>query len=193
VFASCANIPKLLALWDYFYSDEGGMLYNGLTKEQGAATDPVYVKAGLQDGAYWFDADGGFVFNPRLSIAGAGGTLNFENFSAFEVIPYRQNKYTIEYAQEDAKNAARLWGLYPRDPNVRMMPAVTFSADDGKSVAAINTRISDIENTALAAFITGTTPLNDQNWERYVKQIQDAGVEELIRINQEVYIRFLKR
>jgi hypothetical protein len=50
----CENLPKLLNVLDYLYSEEGGRLISGgLTKETGAAENPVYQAAGFQDGLYW--------------------------------------------------------------------------------------------------------------------------------------------
>jgi hypothetical protein len=76
---ACKNPAKLLAIFDYLFTEEGGKLFYGITKEQGADTDPAMIAAGLQDGAYWYDASGNIVWNPLLTVA--GGPLDYSWFN----------------------------------------------------------------------------------------------------------------
>jgi hypothetical protein len=190
ITAACKNIPKLLSVMDYLYSDEGGMLYNGLTKEQGADTDPVYVKAGLQDGAYWFEGDT-LVFNPLFSRA--GGTLNHEPFMPNQMPGLWNNSYEKKYAAPEYKLGDATWGSYGDAKQTKLTSSISRPTDEDKIHANNTVAINDYVNTSVPKFIMGTTPLNDKTWADFKAQLKALGIEENLRIQQEAYDRYLAR
>jgi putative aldouronate transport system substrate-binding protein len=190
ITTACKNIPKLLAVMDYLFSDEGGMLYNGLTKEQGADTDPIYLKAGLQDGAYWLEGDTP-VFNPLLSRA--GGTLNHEPFMANQLPGMWNNSYENKYAAPEYKLGDAAWGAYEDAPQTRVSSSVSRPTGDDKIYSSNNAAINDYVSTSVPKFIIGTTPLNDQTWTEFKTRLRTLGIEENLRIQQEAYNRYLAR
>jgi hypothetical protein len=191
ITTKCGNIPKLLSVMDHMYSQEGGMLkVNGLTKEQGADTDPVYVKAGMTDGSYWFE-DGKMVFNPLLAYG--GGTLDYGSFcdmrlpGMLDITIYRQ-------AVNPRIQAADLqWAKY-KDTKIKKLPSgLSYPSDDEKKMSANSVAINDYVTSALPQFIMGTTALNDHAWAEFKAALLNLGAEENIRIQQAAYDRYLKR
>jgi hypothetical protein len=187
---ACKNIPKLLSVLDWLYSDEGSMLYNGLTKEQGADTDPVYVKAGLQDGAYWFEGDK-LVFNPMFSRA--GGKLNHEPFMPNQLPGLWNNSYENAIASPEYQNAHDVWGAYGGAKQTRLPSAISRPTSEDKIYANNTFAINDYIGSSVPKFIMGTTPLNDKTWADFKAQLVALGIYENLRILQEAYNRYMAR
>jgi hypothetical protein len=191
VTSKCKNIPKLLSVLDYMYSHEGGMLkVNGLTREQGADTDPVYVKAGMTDGSYWFE-DGKLVFNPLLAYG--GGTLDYDSFCDMR-LPGQLDRTIYRQAVAPKLQAADLqWAKYQDTKMKKLSSALSYSSDDEKKLRSNNVAMSDYVTSTLPKFIMGTQPLNDQAWAEFKATLRNLGAEENIRIQQAAYERWLKR
>jgi putative aldouronate transport system substrate-binding protein len=182
----CENLPKLLSIMDYLFSEEGSLLFaGGLTKELGAAENPVMVKFGLQDGMWWLE-DGKKVINPALqgkeALYLAGYRLSGLNSSNFFPETFeRDMKITV------------VWAPY-QDPKIKKVPgAISYTAEEEKSMSAKSVQINDYVNSMIPKFIMGTAPLNDQTWADFKAQLKALGVEENIRITQAAYERYLKR
>jgi hypothetical protein len=184
----CKNIPKLLSVLDYLYSDEGGMLYNGITKEQGADTDPICVKAGLEDGIYWFDESGKFVYNPILTAA--GGTVDIQPFVNRRVGLYNLSYYDIQNKSERELAADKVWGAYP-DAKIKKLPGGVDYGDDEAVFAENSTKIQDYLYSAISKFILGTTELNETTWKEYKDNINSLGGEQNLAIAQAAYDRYM--
>jgi putative aldouronate transport system substrate-binding protein len=192
VTAQCKNLPKLLSVFDYLYSEEGGYLKNGLTKETGAAENPIYVAAGLQDGVYWFEGDT-MVINPLMA--------SFSNYNGFLGMRFPgrmrpdSGKLPERFALERSNTA--IWNPYP-DAKFPKLPggygsgAARTSAED-EIYTPSYVRITDYLNSTVPKFIMGTQPLNDQTWAEFKAQVRNLGIEDNIRIQQAAYDRYLKR
>lgn len=187
----CKDIPKLLSIMDFMYSDEGAMMYIGLTKEQGADTDSIYAKADLQDGAYWFEGDQ-IVYNPLFSKA--GGTMNHEPFMSNRLPCLRNNTYDVEFAAKEFINANTIWGMYGEETTHYKLPgAISRPAEEDVLFTQNNTQLLDYVQTSVPKFIIGTTELSEETWEAYKAQLVAYGIEENLRIQQEAYDRYLNR
>jgi len=191
VYSGCKNIEKILAAWDFLYSEEGGMLNeHGLTVEQGADTDPIYVKGGMQEGAYWFE-DGEFVFNPLLAVS--GGTIDESAFIGIRLTGFHNNYYRIRASSELTKLASEKWTAYS-NPNKDKLPvALSYEVEEENILADNNVLIRDYVKTMVPKFIMGTETLDDEAWEKFQAQLVSYGVEEAIQIQQEAYDRYMNR
>jgi hypothetical protein len=190
--AKCQNLPKLLSILDYLYSEEGKMLKHGLTKENGAAENPYYISAGLQDGYYWFE-NGELVVNPILDTISEYNALfgnrlpGLSQIDKFYSPLHKTNNDITEPAWDPYPNAK-----FPKLPGIGGQGAVRTPEEE--AVYAPNyTRIMDYLNSEVARFIMGTQPLNDRTWEAFKAQLRNLGIEENTRIQQAAYDRWLKR
>ncbi|MDR0910865.1 MAG: extracellular solute-binding protein [Spirochaetaceae bacterium] len=188
---ACKNPEKLLAIFDYLYTDEGAKLYYGVTKEQGADKDPAMIKAKMQDGAYWYDAGGNFVWNPEITFG--GGKLDFSLFNDGRLPGLRPDKDIKPFNSDLDKLGESTWSAYSDSPMQLLPMTLSYTADDEKKIANNNVQIRDYLNVELAKFILGTTPLNDETWNAYTAQLKNLGVTENIALQQEAYNRWLKR
>ena len=190
ITTACENIPKLLSVLDYMYSEEGGMYFSGLTKEQGADTDPIYAKAGLQDGTYWFDENGEFVYNPLITYV--GGTISIEPFGSNRIPSRRNNTYLLGNSSDILKYADEIW-MGSKESNQGSVPPISYSPEDEITIKDNDTKISDYLRTSIPKFIMGTMPLDDDAWAEFKGQLVSLGLEENLEIRQEAYERYLNR
>jgi hypothetical protein len=191
VTKECDDIPKLLSVMDYVYSEEGGMLYMGLTVEQGATTDRYYVEAGLQDGAYWFDG-GKVVFNPLFTKA--GGTMNHEPFMNNRLPGIRNNRYDVEYASEIFIKANTVWSMYADTAKQSKLPSViSRPVSEDVQFTDATVKLADHTNSVVPQFIMGTLELNEKNWDEFKQQLIALGLNDNLRIQQDAYNRYLDR
>jgi putative aldouronate transport system substrate-binding protein len=194
VASTCKDIPTLLSAWDKLFTEEGAMLYMGITKAQGADTDPVMLKAGLQDGTYTMNADGTVTFNKLLSIANKGGRLDFTTFGENLIFPVHEYKYTNAAAPAIEQKANAMWTKYPMTDAWKMMSGnFTYTAADEKTMADNGARMKDITDTQLAKWIMGTDPINDATWNKFVKDMNDAGAAENCQILQKSWNTWMSR
>jgi hypothetical protein len=183
----CENLPKLLSIMDYLYTGEGGRLATcGLTKETGSAENPVMIKAGLQDGMYWYEGDT-LVVNPKLKDLDramfVGGRLSARN--------YTDTQYPDTL--EKIRAAAEMWDPYP-DAKLKAVPnSLSYTADEEAIIAANNTRVNDYYYSMVPKFIMGTVVLNDASWADFKKQLRSLGLDENLPLIQAAYDNYLKR
>jgi putative aldouronate transport system substrate-binding protein len=188
ITAKCKNIPKLLSALDYMYSDEGGRLKMlGLTKEQGADTDPVYIKAGMTEGAYWFE-DGKLVQNPLPVL-----TKSPDSFCDYRLPGLSDEAAFNQVASPKRKEEDRWWIKY-RDTKIqKLSSALSYPIEDENKMNSASAAMTDYISTSVPKFIVGTTTLNDQTWAEYRETLRNLGVDEILRIRQAAYDRWLKR
>jgi putative aldouronate transport system substrate-binding protein len=190
VTRACKNIPKLLSIMDFMYSSEGAMTFLGLTKEQGADTNPIYVKAGLQDGAYWFEGDK-IICNPLLTRG--GGTINHDYFVSNRLPGLRNYDYQEEITTPIYLVADRCWGAYPEARQEKLPSALYRTAEEDKTYAANNAMIQEYVSSSAPKFIMGIQPINDQAWADFQTRLVALGIVENLRIQQAAYDRYLRR
>jgi putative aldouronate transport system substrate-binding protein len=191
ITSACQNIPKLLSVLDFMYSEHGGrMRFIGLGAEDGAADNDVYKAAGLQDGAYWYE-DGVFTQNPITY----DGTLSAPSeLYGVRFHGLNNNADSRNFANEAAILCDAAWRMYQDEESLGRLPGSLFRPTDEDKTYADNTvKITDYLDTSVPKFIMGTTELNDDTWAEFVNQLKALGIEENIRIQQEAYDRYLAR
>ncbi|MDR1220385.1 MAG: extracellular solute-binding protein [Treponema sp.] len=184
---ACKNPAKLLSVLDYLYSKEGEMIRAGLTKETGSAENPYYVAAELQDGMYWFE-NGEMVVNPVVGTFVNWGAF-FGNRLPGIVLQGVQPPETL--ARSIA--ADKIWDPYPVAKYKSLPMAVSRTSEEEAVYSAAFVRLVDYANSTIPQFIMGTLPLNDQTWADFMAQLKNLGMEDVIKIQQAAYDRYLKR
>lgn len=190
VTTATKDIPKLLTIMDYLYSDEAGLLPFGITKEMGADTDPVMAKAGLQDGTYSLTGDT-FAWNPLLTFG--GGDIDAGPFVNNRLVGWAQQSAANGASSDLLRDASEIWNGDSESP-LRPMPAggLDYGADES-TYQANNTQIMDYSYSTIAGFITGTTELNDASWKAFQDHIVTLGGQQNVDIVQAAYDRYLAR
>ena len=189
---ACKNPEKLLAILDYMYSDEGGMLtMYGLTKDQIPADDTIYAANGLDEGAYWFDSSGSFVYNPLMDAV--GGSLQSAYFAGEKIPGYIRNSYKTLAAADEVKNAYDKW-CGGDDLTVKMpMPGISLTDEEEAATKGITMDLFLYTVELAPQFIVGTKSLDDESWNNYLAELEAIGLSLMLETNQTGYDRYLDR
>ena len=75
---------------------------------------------------------------------------------------------------------------------VDSFPFLSYTADETKERSTLATDITNFLKTAKVEFINGTRPLTDDEWAKFAKQLDDMGVDRLLKIEQAAYDRYVK-
>lgn len=189
IASSCKNVERLLATMDYLYSEEGSYLKEyGLTKEQGAAENELYVNNGLADGTYTKNTDGTLTFNSKTTLN--GGSLPLAEFADVRMSGLANNKYTIENASDIGKEATAIWVSYG---TTGKLPSILRTTDEESTYSNNQSKIDDYVNTMVLKFILGDEELNETSWSNFKAQLEADGVSDNIAIQQAAYDRYLAR
>jgi len=190
--SACKNPEKLLAIVDYMYSDEGGMLTKyGLTKDQIPAGDTYYMANGLNEGAYWFSESGNFIYNPLLDVG--GGNLSSVPFSGDKLPGYIRNSYETLAASDSVRNAYEKW-CGGDELTVKMqMPGLSLTDEEIAAASTITMDLFLYTMEMTPKFIVGTESLDDESWNNYLSELEKIGLSLMLEINQAGYDRYLAR
>jgi hypothetical protein len=183
----CGNLPKLFSIMDYLFTEEGGRLIScGLTRETGSAENPVMIRAGLQDGMYWYEGNE-MVVNPRLKELDRNMFIG----QRLSTLTYTDTQYPETL--EKVRAAAEMWDPYP-DAKLKAVPnSLSYTSDEEALVAANNTRVDDYYNSMVPKFIMGTVALDDASWNDFKKQLRSLGLDKNLRLVQAAYDSYLTR
>jgi putative aldouronate transport system substrate-binding protein len=183
----CKNLPKLLSIIDYNFSEEGGLMFSsGLSKEDGAGENPVLIKAGLADGMYWYEGDE-LVVNPAVR------NLNRDEFVATRLPGLWFSHVQLPDILERDRANTKVWNPSP-DTKIQPLPSgISYSSEEESTLSGINVQITDYINSTIPKFIMGTLPLNDRAWADFKAQLKALGIDDTLRIRQAAYDRYLKR
>lgn len=183
ITTDCENVEAAVKFLDYGYSEEGFMLYNygieGLTYE---LTGNKLTFDGFEYPEAQFTD--GMKNNPEYPVMDAilefklhaGPFLRFEHQSNPTLDPY-----TLSVLQEITEGA---------DP-VLNMPPVTYTSDENATINEIMTQINTYANTSILEFIMGIRSLDE--FDSYVAEIEDMGIQDVIDICQDALDRYNAR
>lgn len=177
ITSSCKNIELAAKFLDYSYSEEGAMLNNfGIEGESYTMIDgnPEYTEKITND--------------PQgLSMA---QTLGMYVRSCSEG-PFVQDERYIEqyYPSEDQRNALKVWAV--NETEKRQMPLVTLTAEEQTEYSKIMTDFETFRDENIIAFIMGTRSVDE--YDTFIKECKDRGIERAIEIYQNAYNRYTKR
>lgn len=73
--------------------------------------------------------------------------------------------------------------------DTRFPTGVRFSAEDSLRASVLRTDIQSYVDQMKARFITGVEPFD--NWDVYIKQLNEMGLEEYLKLQQDAYDKFI--
>lgn len=166
ITTECKNPEKLIEWVDYFYSDEGCLLYH-----YGIEGDTCIKNA---DGSYSYtDAilapmKEGKSYDETLASTTpyAGG-----NNPTRMAYPYFSGMELTEKPMQASDN------LMPYTPE-EVWPLFNYTTDELDIINTIGTDIDTYVRQMCAKFVTGETALTDENWNNYVDTVAKMGMDE---------------
>ncbi|MCI2069389.1 MAG: hypothetical protein LKJ88_07485 [Bacilli bacterium] len=194
------NIPALLTLLDYLYSDEGAFLSTiGLSKEQyEISQDPVYKKLGLTEGAWYYCDEQGIPWVEGTSTGkkmwreqqlllddeGLRGRMFGNRFMG------RRLGNGNKFVHKSATYLHSLSEVSMFDSNFAMFYAAeqSLAGDDAFSFGKINTSINDFMSKNCPKFVNGVMDINnDATWNSYCQALNKYKPDTGVSILQNCY------
>jgi len=173
ITTSCKNIPLATKVLDWNYSKEGYMALNfGIEGKSYVMKNgkPVYTDAVTKD--------------PKLSILEALSRYARAGFNG----PFVQSRdYVLQVLPFPQQNDALIkWGI---PSNNKMLPPVTLTTDESKKVSNILSSINTYYDEMFARLLTGKVT-NIDSFQRTLKRM---GIDEVIKVYQNAYNRYIKK
>ena len=174
ITSNCENVELACQWGDWWYSEEGSLLANyGVEGEGFEYVDGVPTFTSLVT-----DSDLGM--RDALLVYASNGTINcvIDNNAAASV-----------YSEVD-KAAPEIWATGM--DNAYVIPtSMALSADDSTEAANIYSDIQTLCMESIAKFITGDKSLDE--FDDFVQQIKDMGIEDYLEIYQNCYDEYMAR
>lgn len=178
VISSDSKYPEELLRWvDYFYSDEGMLLFN-----YGIVGDTCVQN---EDGSYSYTDEILAMMNEGKSydeVVSQYTPFSGGNNPSVMKYPYFAGQELTPGPMEAAAN------LYPYAPEI-VWPFFTYTADENEIVTTAGSDINTFVRTTNAKFLTGELEVNDENWNAYVKTVQTMGLSEMLSVMEAAYAR----
>lgn len=176
ISSQCENIEEVVKFLDYGYSEEGHMFYNFGTE-------------GLS-----YNMVDGYPQYTDLVLKNPEGLTVQNALSQYTAVAYggpfiQDARYYEQYLPyEEQKEAVKLWTDH--DDSTRI-PYVSYTLDENSERSKLMTPISSYVKENVLKFITGQESMD--NWDAFVAQIKESGIEKVIGITQTALDRYNKR
>ncbi len=170
------NVEAAAKLLDYNFSEDGHLLANfgieGVTFNM-VNGYPQYTDVILN--------------NEKLPISQALALYTRAAVSG----PFVQDPRYLEqyYELPELKEAINLWAQ--TDYGKYQYPTVSATSEEAAELARIMNNVNTYADEMEAKFITGALPISD--FDKYVKQIKDFGIDRAIAIKQAGYDRYMNK
>lgn len=176
ITTACENYELAMKWCDFWYTQDGVLLAN----------------YGILGESFEFDENGiPYVTelvtnNPDgLSLMDTQFMYSTDSVNRINDITKTRSTYT------EAGLAARdIWD-YNRDDANTLPEAVELSADEADEHSSIYSDINTRLQEGIAQFITGARPMEE--WDSFVEELYDMGIEDCIELQQAAYERYLAR
>lgn len=168
--------PEATVRWmDYFYSDEGATLFfmgiEGETYEKAEDGSLQYVDE-LQNHPDGLTLEQALAKHITWLGGGYPGIVKEEVFNGAETLPS-----SIEAAEKvEPYLIDEVW------------PIFTYTLEESKRMSALKADIEKYVDEMQDKFITGNVSFSE--WDKYVKTVQDMGLEEYMEIQEAAYERY---
>ena len=77
-----------------------------------------------------------------------------------------------------------VYGQYPDE----IVTNLVYTDEELNEISEISTAISNYENEAIVLFVTGEMDI-EKDWDSYVQQIKDLGLDKWLSVAQQAYTR----
>ena len=167
VTSRCKEPEKLVSWVNRLYTKEGGLL----------------TQFGLEGEEYSFREDGKWEWNDDMTTV-AQVILPERTISTGIPVPgVAQTEFQLDYNDESVvKDIRELLEL--KKYSVHPYPQVTLTREDEKEIAQIQGELAPYAETAMACFVTGDVPLDDEQWAIFCRTAEEKGLSRMAEIWQ---------
>jgi len=176
---TAARYPEALVKYlDFGYGEEGRMLFNfgieGLTFEFDADGNPQFTD-------YVLNNPDGIPLNAGIHIFRAHNEVpSFRFGSLSNPIPMQRPASQVVRRAWTAQSEARY-----------NLPPIEYTAEEGSTLARIESNLSPFRNETILRFIIGQEPI--ENFDSFVARAIELGADEELAIVQQAFDRFMAR
>ena len=170
---SCSQ-PAIAAKWiDQFFSEENFM----------------EASYGIEGEDYTVDADGNIKFTDKI-INTEGGVRYGIVQNCYLDSWWREPDLIAKYAYTDeARAATEVWSQATGENTLPGGGFLKFTPEEAEAVDKLNDNNFFSTNMSLKGFMSGERDLSE--WDEFVAEMRDKGIEELMEYEQIAYDRFL--
>jgi putative aldouronate transport system substrate-binding protein len=181
------DYPEVMVRWaDWFYTLDGSI--SGHRGREGVA----WRRA--EEGELSYTGEQGYYQMIEATQYGQMQNVNWQHTGlGHNSVFVRESMVS---AQEDPTigQEYRLWKwtgeLYEpyQIPPEDTLPDLFFTAEQAREIADLRTTIQDFVTSSVARFVTGAQDIdNDAEWQAYVRELEQMGVERYVEIYQTAY------
>ena len=177
ITTSCKNVERAARLLDYAYGEEGHMLFNfGVEGESYTMVDgePIYTDWILNNPDGW-----------PVGQAMSAYIRGNNNGPFIQDLRYLGQYYTMD----SQKDSVPVWG--DTNADAHMLPPITPTSDESKEASSIINEITTYRDEMALKFIFGAESLD--NFDQYVKNIQNMGLDRVLEIENAALERYNSR
>lgn len=178
ITTDCADVDAAMKFLDYGYTDEGRMLFNfGIEGESYEMIDgyPTYTSKITKD-AEGLPMQATLARYTRAGNGALGSIQDKRYMEQYAALPQQQNAW----AAWSNTNAAE-----------HLLPAFYPTEEESEVYAKLVTAVDSYNSEMVLKFIMGVTPIS--NYDAYLAELKARGVEEIVKIHQNAYERYLAR
>ena len=177
----CENV-ELAARWmDYFFSDEGVLLFN--YGKEGVSYTMVDGKPTFTDDVLYNFPEG---WTQTQSIAAHNFVSNSFNAGLKD-----ENYYPQTIVEQSCKDAIEIWSNVKGGGFDHKWPNVSYTSDEAAEMARYSTNLKTAADEWALNFVIGTTGFDQ--WDAYIAELESLGAKEALEINQAALVRYNAR
>ncbi len=167
ITSRCKEPEKLISWVNFLYTEEGALMAQyGLEGEE-------YIFR--EDGMWEWKEDKTTVAQYIIPASTMGTGAAMPGICPVDF----QLKYSDEEARADIEQLTKF-----RKYTVLPYPYVTLTREDEEAAAKIQKELSGYAEAAMARFVTGDIPLDDEQWNSFCRTVEEKGLNEMISIWQ---------
>lgn len=175
ITTQCKNVEAAAWLLDWMYGEQGNLCCNfgieGLTYEM-VDGEPVYTDVIMKN------PDGLSVTNALAAYTGASTSA----------ICVQDPRYIEQYYEQDNQKEALELSM-KTDMGDHFFPPTSVSTENSERYADIMNNVKTLADEMEAQFIAGTVSMDE--WDGYIKQLKDFGIEDAIAMMQQAYDAYM--
>ena len=84
-----------------------------------------------------------------------------------------------------------MWSEITEESKKYLLPMLTYTSEEAEEIAVLATDISTTAEEYLVKFVLGQYDMSE--WDSFMQQMKDIGIERYLEINQTALDRYLKR
>ncbi len=172
ISSNCNDPVAAIKLFDWFYSPEGR----------------IAINYGIEGKTYTM-VNGKPQFTDEVLKSGTVNTYLQKNYGAQFTVGYQQDyEYERQWTNEAGQAA---YDLYANADihSAKDTPILNLNEDEKATYDKYVTNLNTFLNEKVTAFIVGKEDI-DANWDSYVKQANELGAEEIVKVYQSAYDRY---